>query len=242
MDIRQSRGFPKFRSRRKGRIHYVGLPRVSRPLLPPIQRTSLRYIDYWGFGSKAALDLTNSLTYGVNALYDPYLGLGGHQPFEFDQWAALYRYYFVIASQTRLIVEAENSNGDMTNVSMAHLPYSQTGYVFTAQEIVESPLWETKVMTGNIGNSNSRAILSRYWDLNCEPMHRSANWADELEIDSAGTNSPWTALVTANPAANAAYVFIVWSPIAASPVTRLTFEIEFDVVFFNPKDIATSEP
>jgi len=43
-------------------------------------------------------------SFGVNCLYDPYLGVGGQQPLYFDQLAAIYNHYTVMKSRFKMTI------------------------------------------------------------------------------------------------------------------------------------------
>jgi hypothetical protein len=81
------------RSRARGRNAVVSVPR-NKLAFPQSMRTKLRYVE------RVELDIsatTSAVTASINALglYDPYAGLGGHQPRGFDQFMATYSTYTV---------------------------------------------------------------------------------------------------------------------------------------------------
>ncbi len=57
----------------------------------------LRYCD--AFNVSTGLGLIDTFQINMNSIFDPYAGVGGHQPRLHDQWQAMYNFYKVYAVQ-----------------------------------------------------------------------------------------------------------------------------------------------
>lgn len=79
-------------------------PNIQRNLVsvgrgfPKTVRTTLRYSDYKAVAALGT-GTTSYQTWKCNGLYDPEDAVGGHQPYGYDQYAALYLHYWVTAAR-----------------------------------------------------------------------------------------------------------------------------------------------
>lgn len=76
-------------------------------VFPKTVQTVLRYVESGSLTVTA--NSYNQLFYKCNGLYDPEDALGGHQPYGFDQYAAIYNHYKVFKS--RAIVQWNVTTG-----------------------------------------------------------------------------------------------------------------------------------
>lgn len=92
---------PSDSTRKKSRVprrKTLGYPRNSIARLgrafPEKIRTTLRYVEHIQL-TAATNTTTNPTIFNCNGLYDPYYPVGGHQPYGFDQFMAIYNHYSV---------------------------------------------------------------------------------------------------------------------------------------------------
>ena len=90
------------RKRRKLRRRGVEVPRFKMAVgngsaFPPKKRATLRYVQTITLDPGAGGTAQN--LFRTIGLYDPDASLGGHQPYGYDQWMAIYARYHVISSK-----------------------------------------------------------------------------------------------------------------------------------------------
>ena len=90
-----SRWYKKRRYQKKSTISRLPLTGF-----PKSKMVRLRYVDELSMNPNSGT--TTHLNYAANALYDPYLGVGGHQPRGFDQWMTIYDHYTCVSSKCTL--------------------------------------------------------------------------------------------------------------------------------------------
>jgi len=74
----------------------------------PISRKQvLRYCDTIVLDPGAGGIASNF--FSVNGMYDPDTTLGGHQPYGFDQWTAIYKYWHILSSKISIQVAAAST-------------------------------------------------------------------------------------------------------------------------------------
>lgn len=79
----------------------------------PSQRfVSLRYVDFLSFPADST-GVPTYLTYRANSIFDPFAGVGGHQPLYHDQWAVFWKYYTVIGSRISIQLQASANQATM---------------------------------------------------------------------------------------------------------------------------------
>jgi len=91
---RRTAGIPNFHSDLR-----VAIPRQVRGGIPDQIRMTLPYVDEIALTASTG---ATSANWGLNCLYDPYLGTGGHQPSNFDFWMQQYMNYCVTAVAVKM--------------------------------------------------------------------------------------------------------------------------------------------
>lgn len=149
--MRRRAGYGK----RKGGYRRSTRVMISRGISPVAPRfiTQLKYADEWIGPSTSGIP--QIYTFNLNSLYDPNRTATGHQPFGFDQLAALYDKYRVFAASWRIDVTG-NGTGDIPRVVV--IPFDGN-YNNTSRTLaMEFPRAVTKV--GAPGN-NKVSIAGR---------------------------------------------------------------------------------
>lgn len=100
------------RQRGKGRLRsrnaLVSVPR-GKLAFPQEMRTKLRYVETFDLEPTSQTAAGFSLL--ANGMYDPEVGVGGHQPRGFDQYTALYQKFTVKSSKISVTFAYEGYNG-----------------------------------------------------------------------------------------------------------------------------------
>lgn len=192
---------------RKSRI-----PRRTFNGIPNRYRTKLHYVDVLTSTTTAG---SNSYWVYQSSLFDPYYAVGGHQPYYFDQIAAMYSNYRVYGFSYKMDCQLLTSNSHATIVTYWNKDALIASSVSTAAE---------RVGTRFAGYSDQyKARLSGYGS-----VKRMWNVpAKEVEIDDT-----FSALVTANPA-KLIYLFIqTFNPTAASHDVVISIKLTYYCEFF----------
>jgi hypothetical protein len=101
----------------QGQLHPLCAPRRA--------RVKLEFTEQIPISSLSDLE---TLQFSGNGIFDPTLCGIGHQPRGFDQWAALYQRYTVIASSIKVRVDAPG-RGSNVELCFAILPVKKTGLI-----------------------------------------------------------------------------------------------------------------
>lgn len=92
----------------RSKIAWMDVPPLRYDLIPEVSHTSLRYVEEIALVTTAA-----TYQYGAfkaHGLNDPRVAVGGHQPYEFDQWGLSYNGYVVLRSRITLKVTPYSAN------------------------------------------------------------------------------------------------------------------------------------
>lgn len=196
---------------------------VSRGLgFPARFKCKLRYTEQNGLSSTGSL---TTASYSANGLYDPYLGVGGHQPMYFDQMMAIYNKYKVLGSKITVVVNnlATMEPGYFT----VYLDDDGTASATSMNQIVELGKVKQVYSLGGIHTAFTK-FTSNY---SARKMFKDKFTSDSLIGDAAS-----------NPSEIAAYVVAYQNhagfTTAQSPVFQVT--IDYFVEFFELKETTQS--
>lgn len=204
-------------------------PRVPRPIGSGIQqnyRTKLRY------AYEGVLPCTNyaSVVFRAGSCFDPEFAVGGHQPYYYDQLAALYQHYIV--HKSKITVTACGTGAAITRVDSPTTLVlfgddSGSAAFVGKQTILERPGCKAALFPAfDVGNSVTKKLTMTY---------------DKDKVFKNYKNSELQALTTANPAED--YYFIVAGWNTNGPTSSgiwLQIAIEYDVEFFEVKEVSGS--
>ena len=82
-------------------------PRKKYPLYQPVPDSKvvkMRYVDQ--FTIDPGLGTAGHISLRANGLFDPYVPVGGHQPYSFDQYMEFYNRYTVLGSKITVTFSA----------------------------------------------------------------------------------------------------------------------------------------
>lgn len=105
--------------------------------LPTVYTTRLKSIERRAIVCTSGT--VNYLQYGLNCLYDPYLGAGGDQALGFDQLIALYDDYVVTACAYSIHVTTTGTGTGTNNIYYAVAPHVTTMVGFEPELLAEQP-------------------------------------------------------------------------------------------------------
>lgn len=205
----------KRKTNTRKRVTYRNKSRVPRKVfngIPATYRTKLHYVDVLTSTTTAG-----SYTYWIyqSSLFDPYYAAGGHQPYYFDQLAAIYSNYRVYGMSYNIDAQLLTSNSHATLVTY----FNKDGLLGSSlSAVAERPasrfIGYSDQYRGRMKGYNT---LKKVWNVPTK----------EIQIDDT-----FSAVCGANPA-KLLYLFIQsFNPTAASQDVVITIKLTFYCEFF----------
>lgn len=230
-DRKKSKKTYRRKSRKTYKKRSVYRPQRYLPTgFPKTTAVKLRYVD--SIQMDAGVGTVDSHAFVANSCFDPDLVLGGHQPLAFDQWSVFYNHYVVVGSKIKATFSSQTSSPS-TNGFFIHGITLQDDPTFTANpfHLMEQPL--TKVTKQSV-HTNAQRIKSVTRTFSAKKFFNVTNVTDNISRIGAP--------VTANPSEQA--YFIVYTgnadPLADSQAVTVLIEMEFIVIFSEPKEVPQS--
>jgi len=182
-----------------------------------------RYQDQHALNT-GALGVTNSYYYSCNSMFDPNTTGAGHQPFYFDQLAAIYDHYTVIGSKLTLRVAKTDASTNVP-VNVGILINDDTSGNTSLTALTEHPSSVYKV----ISTGNPVVTMTSKWSAK-QTFGGSVLGNDNLQ----GTSG-------ASPTEQSYYqIFINSSEMGSQTSVLLDVFIEYIAVWDELKDISSS--
>lgn len=217
---------PFKRRRRYGRKKVLFNPRISLHAFPDKRRSKLRYVETLTLDPGAGGTAQN--LFRTIGCYDPNFSLGGHQPYGFDQWMAVYKHYHVVSSKIS-IQACASATGTTKSWRFGITPIDRsTSLPGLADDLME--------ITGSVytlletGNGPKKLTLK-------QNSSKTFGVKDVMDSDElAGT-------VSSNPAENT--YWIVWCGNGNNGVTdpeplNIVVTIDYEVVFTEQNAVTNS--
>lgn len=213
---------------RRGRDRrWSEVPRNMPMLIPDRARTQLIYSDNVQIVGTSTAALLSYL-FRCNSLFDPDQSGTGHQPYLFDQWAALYPSYLVIRSHAKITVYSGETNlnnlfDDLICFGIIHASQSSPAN-FSA--FLENPQYVSDILP--VGEFGRSITFNQHWDLVNEPGNPFTEYME-------GLASGYSAAVAANPAVSPLFQ-VMHTPANGVANGQINFRIDivFDAIFYAP--------
>lgn len=173
---------------------------LNRAVLPSFMDVVLAYCDCGSLPTVATTGVFSELNWALNSLYDPHTTFGGHQPYMYDQFAALYSQYRVLKARIIFTMVPDNFDGvvvtgfprisgDTTALSGLNVPYMEFPSAKTGLATAAIPF--TVDYTANI------------WEMLGVTKDRYLADPNYVALISASpTPAAWYTLMWANPLAS----------------------------------------
>lgn len=200
---------------------------VSSLVFPAKKRVTCVYATRQAYSVNSVAGLIGPIQFRVNGMFDPQVSLGGIQPYGFDQWMAMYKYFTVVSAKMKLhyianLVSAVNSSSGGCGLFITN---SDAAIVTASNQAVTSQysVWKPWMSTG------PGTVMTLSWD-----AAKYFGYKDVLDEDSLrGTSS-------ADPLKQA-YVNVWADGWAANQASgNFMLEIMYDVVFTEPREVGES--
>jgi len=218
------------RGSKKAKLVSIPRPRFTSRALPSAfpqkKRVSLVYVENLS-NTPSITGAANGTTFRLNGPYDPNLTGAGHQPMAWDQWTPFYNKYTVLSA--KIHVQAASIDGQIKAGYVGVVPYSQ---LLTSSTDVPTLMEEGDAVYSIIPGDSSAVSISRSVDIG-----KYFAITNPLEDDTL--QAPTTSLPSRSLQA------YVWTAVAQGTATAgglitITVRITYDVMFTEPKELASS--
>lgn len=201
------------------------LAKVGRAF-PEKIRTTLRYSDITASYGAAAGAMVATAIYCCNGLYDPYFPIGGHQPYGFDQYMAVYNHYSVIKSNIKVTFQMQNADAANNFPGVVGINFDDDGTdASTATTRIEKT---GRKNYGVIGEDHSQVVLRDSWS--CKQKFGAQSNDLDKNIGS----------ITSNPSETSTWFIWYLNNGGTTGYVQLVVDIEYDVEFTELKDFGPS--
>lgn len=189
-------------------------------------KVTLKYVETRSMNPAAGA--TDWLIYGLNNLFDPYQGAGGHQPSNFDRFSLIYRQFCVY--NTRVLMQYAPEAA--ANISPGYFGFivdtsaNQVGAATDPASLMEQPYAQYSIAglsaAGSI-NGSIRASIPVYSWLGVKSAALLAANPDARHLSSGGPTlqlymEAWYAAINGDDPGTASF----------------RFEFEYDVIMTDP--------
>jgi len=187
-------------------------------------RTTMRYFEY--NNGTASAGTVGGFFFKANGIYDPRSALGGHQPLGYDQLTPIYNHWIVNASRIKCTFSTRDEVDDVVHPVVVGIYDDDDGsnsldYHALAEG---SPRSRLKQLTTN----NDNVVIY-------------SSWKNTRTFGPATMSDPTQrGSITADPTETHQW-YIWWYNIGnTSHLVNVLIDVEYDVTFFERKDLATS--
>lgn len=164
--------------------------------------------------------------FSANNIYDPDVTGTGHQPMGHDQWTALFNHYVVLGSKITVKFCDADASTTPTHVGL-YLSDGKTLSYTTGYEFIEARKGTYRLMVPNEGR---RHIMSNKFS--AKKFYNVKDVKDNLNRLGAASG--------ASPTEQAYYHIWIQTLDATTQSIRCVVEIDYIVLFSEPKDLTTS--
>ena len=205
------------------------LTNVSRNLVkvgqafPKTIRTVLRYVEYGQLSPGASS--YDQYFYKCNGLFDPTDAIGGHQPYAFDQYAAIYNHYKVYKSKCIVqfsSTDASRPEGVIVGINVT--PGASDADVGRTKMEKQDGKINYEMLTQN---GDAQCTITKTWNVS----NYFGIQKDESELSAA---------VTADPTELSHFCIWVQNLAGGATYAHFNVTIEYFVEFSEPKSLGGS--
>lgn len=195
------------------------------------RRIALKYAEMETVLSYTAAAAHSGFVYNVNSLYDPYSGIGGHQPYGFDALASIYKKYVVTGCRVTVTFVNPAANGLGTVGLYYYDAQAETapGAGVSVSDLAERPR-SIVAELGTSGNDKANRTLSVYL---------STHKILDTTYNDVLTDDDYQAAVTADPAKLAR--FYIWYKNASGDTASITYNLRITYYGYVFEPISTLE-
>ncbi len=196
----------------------------------PYKWAKLAYVDQIDSIAGTAAVVVNLATYRMNGCFDPYAGVGGHQPYLFDQYMSHYNHFRVYAC--KITVHAE-STSSTANTGSGIIVMQMSGSITPENTTTTTVMEDGSALYGHynpVGSSKPSVTLTRRVNI-AKFMSKKSITDDAFQGNDSQdpTEQVFCQIGLANT-----------SPSVAAAAVHLTIRVEYLVRFEEPKRVGAS--
>lgn len=212
----------------RGQTSTAMLVSPSRALGPLARKIRANLVYHADANMAIASGTGTSLIFSCNGLFDPEISGAGHQPRGFDQLMKLYDHYVVIGAKLTVLAWAKSP----TEASLLCIKIQDNNVAINNRNDILESRWTRILQMGTIDSGNS-----------CNRATMSINPNRFLGTSKPLSNPSLKGDVTSNPTEqcyfNIANINVGEDAVSTSGL-RLDIRIEYDTIFFEPKNPVVS--
>lgn len=191
---------------------------------PAKKRTTVDYCATFALTPPVLSTNVVNNSFRFNSLFDPQISLGGHQPYGFDQWMAMYTRYTVISATATLVCNPTTASAYGGNFGMNISP-SGAALVTGEETAIESQYsnWAPYNQTEGPKAVKLKLDVAKYFGVH-----------DVMDDDTLSG----TSLADASKIAD----LNCWvsGDLPSTPQSTFTLVIKYDVYFHEPREVGGS--
>ena len=193
---------------------------------PARNRVRLAYKQVLSLNAAAAS--IDSSQFSLRGCYDPWTTGAGHQPSNFDRWISIYNRYAVVATKIKMTTVYNSTSAVAPGLwgFLVSAAGSQVSGFTSLDTLLEQPFVKySTTPSGLLQNTIANGLTAQV---------RSRDWLDVKEDVLESEDYYGTA--GANPSQDVSVEFFLGAIDGNDPGAQpYLVELEYDVVFFNPK-------
>lgn len=198
--------------------------RMNMAPFPLKKRVKMDYCATFQVTPPVLANSTSVTTFRFNTLFDPDSSLGGHQPYGFDQWMAMYNRFTVISATARLTCNPSTAAAYSGNFGMNITPLG-AALVTDEQTSIESQysVWKPYNQTKGPETVILKLDVAKYFGIH-----------DVMDDDTLTGSS------TADCFKQALVNCWISGDLASTPASAFTIVLTYDVMVHEPREVTGS--
>jgi hypothetical protein len=205
---------------------YTNFENISRTFLDPHKYITLRYSEVANF-TLATVTGTQAL-FRLNSIFDPNAAVGGHQPYGYDQMAALYNRYRVLACRWKITFGTQASTYKIVILPINGALASAITTSLTFETACETP--RARLYTQ--GGGGAPTVVAN--------GHIKLNDLNGVTIPEYLADDRFEAQIGANPAEVMNLIIGIYNPTTGTITIDYTVELIYKVDLHDPLAVAGS--
>jgi len=199
---------------------------------PKTTSVTLKYCD--GFIMNPSAITVDHYYFRANSIFDPDLSGTGHQPLGRDQWALFYNHYIVSKARMKLTITNQTIADNGGIIGGIQLVATNSFLSNDIRAFMEQPTTSYKVCNNSLsGGAGNGLVIYKTYD--CKTYNNITNVPDNVSNHGAPMGN--------NPTEDVIFMcFLGINPVSLVDPEKhyCVVEIEYDVIFSEPKEIAQS--
>lgn len=188
------------------------------------KRVTMNYCVIFTATPPAVSSAITNTQFRFNSLFDPDVALGGHQPYGFDQWMAMYTRYTVISATAKLTCNPTDAVFYTGNFGMNIVPQN-SALVTDEQTTIESQysVWKPYSQNSSINTCVIKLDVAKYFGVHDVMDDDTLSGTNLTDCGKQALLNCWTSGNLAN-----------------TPASSFTLVISYDCYVHEPREVGAS--